>query len=141
MCSARCVSTFFSFQAEDRSAGQPHAPSELVTRRLPLGECEVPDGLNGRRCCVDFSWTSFSARRSGWTSAFIVGWTLTLQEFPVYSLNRTVLPVFDAHAFCQRAQPHPSRFNSLLTRRNDVSASSPSSPWVNNGGRHPEPNV
>ena len=38
----------------DSSAGQPHPPSELVTRRLSLGECDVPTGLNGSKCSLTF---------------------------------------------------------------------------------------
>ena len=59
---------------QDRRARQPHPPSELVTRRLPLGECQVQTGLNGSKCSLTcLGQVSVSGAQAGHGSSLLVG--------------------------------------------------------------------
>ena len=59
---------------EDQSAGQPHPPSELVARRLPLDECEVLTGLNWSKCSLTFlGQVSVSGAQAGFAPSLSVG--------------------------------------------------------------------
>ena len=126
--------------ALDRSAGQPHPPRELVTRRLPLGECDVPNELNASKCSLTcLGQVSVSGAQAGLGPSSLVGphhanrgrvvnvlKSLTFGRHFKNSLcsHRTEMSCqcLIAHAFCQRAQPHPSRFNSFFTRKTHFSS-------------------
>ena len=87
-----------------------------MTRKLSLGECEVPTGLNGGKCSLFFlgqvsvsgaqaglgprCWLD-SSREQRWSrqSSQTTDVWLTLQELTLQSPNRDVLPVFDRTRF------------------------------------------